>query len=354
MEKRQPFISVIMPVYKVENYVGRAVESIQNQTFSDWELWLVDDGSPDKSGAICDGYAAKDERIHVIHKENGGAPGARNTAMEKAAGKYFYFMDSDDWAEPEMLADMAAEAEKNRAQLVITAFYIDTYYSECDRYSQIRRQPGQIFENQREFRENAYRLIDWNLIYTPWNKLYLAEYLKENNLRFPNVHWDDFPFNLSVIRDVEKVCVMDRPYYHFIRKRKESESEKYNPRLYEKREEEHRWLKELYRYWGISDAPSLEMVSRRYAERLVGCVENLTNPSCGMDKKQKKERIRAMITTPQCREALQYARPRSAMMKAMLLPIKWKLAELVYLEGCVISKVKTTDTKIFAKLKADR
>ena len=104
-------VSVIMPVYGVEDYVGAAIESIQNQTFTDWEMFAVDDGTKDRSGEICDDYAAKDSRIHVIHKENGGAPSARNVAIDQANGKYFYFMDSDDIAEPTMLADMVAAAE---------------------------------------------------------------------------------------------------------------------------------------------------------------------------------------------------------------------------------------------------
>ena len=120
-------VSVIMPVYGVEEYVGAAIESIQKQTFTDWEMFAVDDGTKDRSGVICDEYAAKDDRIHVIHKENGGAPSARNTAIDMANGKYFYFMDSDDVAEPTMLADMVAAAEKNNAQLVVSGYYIDTY-----------------------------------------------------------------------------------------------------------------------------------------------------------------------------------------------------------------------------------
>ena len=105
-------VSVIMPVYGVEDYVGKAIESIQAQTLTDWEFFCVDDGTKDRSGEICDEYAAKDSRIKVIHKENGGAPSARNVAIDKAVGKYMYFMDSDDWAEPEMLEKMVADREK--------------------------------------------------------------------------------------------------------------------------------------------------------------------------------------------------------------------------------------------------
>ncbi|MBQ7970919.1 MAG: glycosyltransferase family 2 protein, partial [Clostridia bacterium] len=131
-------ISIIMPVYGVEEYVGKAIESMQKQTFQDWELWAVDDGSPDRSGAICDEYAAADPRIRVIHKENGGAPSARNAAIDQAEGKYFYFMDADDWAEPTMLQDMLDLAEANQAQMVVTGYYIDSYYSENEKFVQIQ------------------------------------------------------------------------------------------------------------------------------------------------------------------------------------------------------------------------
>lgn len=351
---RTPLVSVIMPVYKVEEYIGRAIESIQAQTFKDWEMWAVDDGSPDASGAICDRYASGDPRIHVIHKKNGGAPSARNTAMERAAGKYFYFMDSDDWAEPGMLADMVSLAEKNDSQLVVMAFYIDTYYTDTGKYSEIRSQPDQVFAGQKDFRRNAYRLFDWNLLYTPWNKLYLAEYLKENRLYFPQIIWDDLPFNLSVVRDIERVCVGSTPYYHYIRKRTESETARYNPEMYEKRKEHHQWLLGLYRYWGIDDEPSREMVSRRYSECLVGCVENLTTARCTLSAVEKRRQIRQMIDDPLCREALRYARPRSLMMRVMLLPLKGRLVWLTYLEGKVISFVKSRNLRLFAALKANR
>ena len=115
-------VSVIVPVYKVQDYVAKAIESIQAQTLTEWEMFLVDDGSPDKSGEICHRYAEADQRIHVIHKENGGAPSARNVAIDMAQGKYMYFMDSDDWAEPKMLERMYQMAEEHNAQYVAVSY----------------------------------------------------------------------------------------------------------------------------------------------------------------------------------------------------------------------------------------
>ena len=209
-------ISIIMPVYGVEDYVGRAIESMQAQTLTEWEFFCVDDGSPDRSGEICDSYAEKDSRITVIHKENGGAPSARNIAIDRAKGKYMYFLDSDDWAESDMLEDMYNIAERDGAQLTVAGYYIDTYYNDTEKYVQEQSCPEAVYKNSGEFRKNAHRLFDKNLLYTPWNKLYLSSYITENGLYFPETFWDDFPFNLSVVRDIERVTVTSEKYYHFI------------------------------------------------------------------------------------------------------------------------------------------
>lgn len=349
-----PTVSVIMPVYGVEDYVGAAIESIQNQTFTDWELYAVDDGSKDNSGKVIDEYAAKDSRVKVIHKENGGAPSARNCAIDKASGKYFYFMDADDWAEPTMLADMVALAEQTNAQEVIAGYYIDTYYSDTQKFTQIQAVDSVTYPSRQAFREDSYRLFDENLLYTPWNKLFLADYIRDNKLYFPNTFWDDFPFNLSVIRDIERVTVTKTPYYHFIRKREESETARYRSDMFEKREEEDGWMRELYQYWHIDSAAVKEFVDRRYIERLVGCVENVTNPSCTLSRREKKQEIRKMIHSRRAQEAVKTARPHSTYMKIMLIPIKIKSTALTFLEGQVISKVKSGNTELFARLKAHR
>ena len=101
-----PKVSIIVPIYNVEKYLRRCVDSILAQTFTDYELFLVDDGSPDGCGAICDEYAVKDARITVIHKENGGLSDARNVAIDIARGEYFSFIDSDDYVEPDMIESM--------------------------------------------------------------------------------------------------------------------------------------------------------------------------------------------------------------------------------------------------------
>lgn len=259
-----------------------------------------------------------------------------------------------------MLEDMYRLAEEHGAQLVVTGYYIDTYYGDGDteKYTQLQTAEDAVYETQEAFRESAYTLFDRNLLYTPWNKLYRSSYLQEKGLRFPETWMDDFPFNLSVVREVESVVVSSKAYYHFMRARAESETAKYRSNLYEKREEEHDWMLDLYRYWNIRNdaarAAGMEMVFRRYAERIVGCIENVTNPNCTLSSKERKAEIRRILENPRVSEALSHARPKSAYMRLMLLPVKWKNVTLCYAEGIFISAVKRRHVKTFAKLKANR
>ena len=124
-----PLISVIVPVYNVEPYLRRCVDSILRQTYRNLEILLVDDGTKDNCGAICDAYARQDERVKVIHKENGGLSSARNAGIDASTGEYLSFVDSDDWIEPDMikaLADnMTRVSDYAGAEIICSNFVID-------------------------------------------------------------------------------------------------------------------------------------------------------------------------------------------------------------------------------------
>ena len=124
--------------------------------------------------------------------------------------------------------------------------------------------------------------------------------------------------------------------------------------MYEKREEEHTWMNDLYAHWNISNAEIDEFLARRYIERIIGCVENITNKNCTLTAKEKKAEIKKMICTDTAQTAVRTAVPKSSYMKILLLPIKWKNVSLLYMMSCYISKVKSSNTKLFAKLKAGR
>ena len=121
--KSIPLISIITPVYNVEQYLPQCIESVINQTFQNWELLLIDDGSTDRSGIICDEYALKDERIRVLHKENSGQSDSRNMALLLAKAELIGFVDSDDWLEPDMYAMLYRTLINCQADIAICGYY---------------------------------------------------------------------------------------------------------------------------------------------------------------------------------------------------------------------------------------
>ena len=125
MSTKSPKISIIVPVYKAEKYLYRCVDSILAQTFSFFEVLLIDDGSPDNSGKICDEYALLDSRVRVFHKENGGVSSARQLGIDNVQGEYTIHVDPDDWIEPQMLEELYVKAVVEKADMVICDFIFD-------------------------------------------------------------------------------------------------------------------------------------------------------------------------------------------------------------------------------------
>ena len=356
MSPKEPIVTVIMPAYNVEEYVSRAVESVRSQTLKDLELIVIDDGSTDRTGRILDRIADRDWRVEVIHTENAGAPAARNLPLDRARGRWVAFFDADDWAEPHMLAEEVAFAEANDLELVVSGFVIETHWGSYGEFDSEEKSYGTIvFDDPEVFRRAAHQLFDENLLYTPWNKLFLRSRIEELKIRFRDTFWDDFPFVLDYIRDVHRVGVLEHTFYHFQRSRIDSETSKWRPDMYEKREEEHGWMLDLLDHWGLTHDPaSREMVQRRYIERLVGCIENVCEPACELPNPERQELVRQMISSERAQQAVVEAEPRSTMMRVMLWPIRRKNVSLTMKEGKFIAFVKRHNSRMFSTLKASR
>ena len=121
-----PAISIVVPVYNAAPYIRRCLQSIQNQSFSNWEAILVNDGSTDESGNICEEYALHDNRFKVVHKSNGGVSSARQTGIEASKGEFLIHIDPDDWMDKDMLSELIGQAKKNNADVVLCAFQMHT------------------------------------------------------------------------------------------------------------------------------------------------------------------------------------------------------------------------------------
>ena len=203
-------ISIIVPVYNVEKWLDCCIESIINQTYKDIEIILVDDGSTDNSGKICDNWAEKDERIVVVHKENGGLSDARNAGIDKASGEWIVFVDSDDFVHKDMAKISFEAAVKYNADLV--AFGYLRVPEDCnEEISKLTEEKEELFVGQKLLYEYLYnRKGD----VVAWNKLYRREIW--STLRYPvgKIHEDEFVI-VDVLQSVNKSVVLDKVLYYY-------------------------------------------------------------------------------------------------------------------------------------------
>lgn len=213
----RPMVSIVVPIYNAENYLRRCVDSILNQEYTDFELLLVNDGSTDASGDICEEYGDQDPRVIVIQKENTGVSDSRNRALERARGKYLQFLDSDDWITPDATRLFVRAAEEYGCDMVISDFYrvvgerLSTK-GDIEEEGVLTREEfaAHMMENPADF---YYGVL--------WNKLYRRDIVEEHNLRMDtDINWcEDFMFNLEYIRYAKVFYALHAPIYYYVKRK---------------------------------------------------------------------------------------------------------------------------------------
>ncbi len=210
-----PKVSIIIPIYNAEKHLKRCIDSVLKQDYEDFELFLIDDGSKDASGEICDEYAKADERVRVIHKENSGVSDSRNLAISLAMGEYLQFLDSDDWITPDATGLLVRTAEENQCEMVIAEFY---------RVIGERLSPkGKIHEDSCLSREEfALEMMEnpADFYYgVLWNKLYRRDIIEQYGLCMDkDISWcEDFIFNMEYIRHVNQIYALHVPIYYYVK-----------------------------------------------------------------------------------------------------------------------------------------
>ena len=200
-----PKVSVIVPVYKVEKYISKCIDSVLNQTYTDWELILVDDGSPDGSGFICDEYAQEDSRIMVIHKENGGVSSARNAGIDKAEGDWITFVDSDDTIAPDTLSTCSQYFNDNDAVL----FSMKYVYSDDGLQTEDYILPVVSRE------EYISRIVSRKTILGVCGGIYRARIFKEKKIRFDEdlINGEDWLVLSSLMLAARNAKILVNPFY---------------------------------------------------------------------------------------------------------------------------------------------
>ena len=246
--KEQPQVSIIVPVYNVENYIERCLNSLVNQTFKDIEIITINDGSTDKSLELINKYVKEDIRVSVIDLGDEGVSYCRNLGIEKANGKYIMFVDSDDWIDFNMVEVMYKKAEENNIDLVMCS-YIREFKDHSK--EKIFNLPEEIIYKEDKVKNELLRKLVGpvkeelsnpemlDALGTVWGKLYRADIFKENKINFVDLKEigsaEDTLFNIFTFNYLSKVMFLNKPMYHYWRDNPKSVTSQYNPKLKEQR-----------------------------------------------------------------------------------------------------------------------
>lgn len=275
--------SVIIPVYNVENYLHRCINSILTQEYTDLEILLIDNGSKDGSGTLCDDYAERFSNIKSYHIPNNGVGSARNFGLAKAQGEFICFVDADDYLVGNLFSDMENRLDSS-LDLLVFSYYnsLEKNLSETTRSAKILPIEGKKDRNQ--FIALFTELFLSDMMYTVWNKIYRREFLKEHRIMFEQYELgEDVRFNLKVYERVNRISFSKTCYYVYVSGRTGSAMGQYNPYRMSYQLEELEKVDQLMTGWDIHDDQFIDQIKARI---LMSNIQNISNQKMSLSKKR--------------------------------------------------------------------
>ena len=275
--------SVIIPVYNVEKYIDRCLKSIISQNYDDLEIIVIDNGSTDSSGSICDTYASEYSNISVYHIENHGVSAARNFGLAKAQGEFICFVDADDYLVGNLFSNMENQLDSG-LDLLVFSYYnsLEKNLSETARSAKILPIEGKKDRNQ--FIALFTGLFLSDMMYTVWNKIYRREFLEEHRIMFEQYELgEDVRFNLNVFECVHTISFSKTCYYVYVSGRTDSAMGQYNPYRMSYQLEELEKVDQLMTGWDIHDDQFIDQIKARI---LMSNIQNISNQKMSLSKKR--------------------------------------------------------------------
>lgn len=327
----QPFFSIVMPVYGVENYLQEAVYSVLKQTCSDFELLLIDDCSVDGSAALCRKLKEEDERIRLYrNEENLGLSLTRNVGLQKARGRYIWFMDADDVVEESLLQQVKESLVKNPAQLVMWGIkeeYYDTQgrMAKCVEISY----PRQYFCSEQELRPHIIALEKKLLYGYAWNKMYDLSYLRTLDLHFEKITLiEDIVFNVKYCMDISSMNILETTPYHYAKRGEGSLTTKYVPRYYELHCHRTEILLKQHEKWGICTEEVMDTLGCMYIRYVFSALQRNCDRRSEMTWKTRRMWMKERYREELFQKLIRYANPQSFFMKWMSFCLKKRITTL--------------------------
>lgn len=301
----QPLVTVAIAAYNVEKFLQNGIKYIQNQTYSNIEIILVDDGSTDTTSTLCDQLAKADSRIRVFHKENGGLGSARNVGIDNAKGKYIYFFDVDDSLEENFISDSVKFAENKNVDLVIYGYY--ARYSDSLEEEQVC-----VLERDIHCNDELKSVYCEQLLWMKhgngfaWNKFYRVSFLKKHDFHFGNQRiQQDEPFNMQLYPRLEKVYICPKLYYHYVIYSNGNAGSRYLKNKNEIITDVYHKFINFYREWELNDERVWRYIQQRYINGIFGVVTQIYfHKDCDLNKKQRYMKIDEIIHEKELRKVL--------------------------------------------------
>lgn len=355
---KRPFFTVVMPAYGVEKYLSEAVRSIREQTFPDWELIIVDDGSPDRTGNMADELAGTDERIRTVHHtENRGLSEARNTGIDAAEGRYIWFMDPDDRVDPDLLEQVLAALEENPAQLTVFG-HTEEYYDAGGQlnYTHAICPERRRFVSAEEMRPYVIRLEQETLYGYAWNKVYSLQWIREKRLRFETVRLiEDIVFNIQYCMDIESMNLLDIAPYHYAKRMEGSLTTKFVPDYYELHERRIRMLYEQQQTWHTDTEETCSVLGSLYGRYILSALERNCDKRAGMRHRDRRDFCREVFSSGLFGALIPKAQARdSRVLKAALIPMKGRNITLSLAMGRMVHLIRSGMPMLYSKIKSER
>lgn len=301
-----PLVSVIIPIYNVEQYIDKGLRQILNQEYQSIEFILVDDGSTDQSGELCDKWEKSDSRIRVFHKQNEGAGSARNVGILHSKGKYIYFFDIDDEADTSLIAYCVKIMETKEVDYILFGFRTLTPYLN-NLEDKVTFQEKMIFSNE-ELKQNY---IDTFLLCKygngfPWNKFYRKSFLLEHHLFFENQRiQQDEVFNLNIYRYLGKAYISSKVFYTYYIYEKGNTRVRFIPDRFDIYVSVRDHFETLIKHWNLKDERVETYLNKRFYSNLMTCITyNLFHKNCVWNMQEKKKEIQRMLEHPYSKLAL--------------------------------------------------
>ncbi|OSY88152.1 hypothetical protein WH52_09050 [Tenacibaculum holothuriorum] len=322
-------VSIIMPVYNVEKYIAKSVQSVLDQTFVDFELLVINDGTKDASIDVLKKF--NDQRIKVFHKKNGGLSDARNYGMERAKGEYIYFMDSDDWVEPNILEVCLNKMTLYHSDFLIFGYFLDKEDTNGKVRSSVVKKHFEI-EYSRERVDLKIDRNTLNLMGYAWNKFYKASFLKSNKLKFEKgvSLVEDILFNTQVYNLSKNILFIEEPLYHYIDRPTVSLIKTFHKNSFELKIKKANAVLNFLELWKIDDSQKKNIMSDLILNSVRYCAHNLFSFKNDLNLIEKYKYLKMMVNDDKVQEYVSSYKPTSISDKVIKRVIEIRNSVLLY------------------------